>query len=180
MARGRRHQSAGHLFLGAMATLLAGCPYDADIEPRGQPPSLRNTVVGTWVCDLDEDASWADLSVGWTQESTYLLTVRIRRPEKEQPTGPWELRARPLWVGHQEVWSLSGQDANADAPVGNHLFLRLEGTRPDALRLGVLGGTEPCEAVDHLHIPSQERKEADCAAKSRPRTKPLNLTSGAA
>src|SRR5258706_8244628 len=70
----RRHP-AGRLFVVSMLCLLAGCPYGADVEPAGHPLPLRPSVVGVWVCDLDDDASWTDLTIGWTQGSTYLLTM---------------------------------------------------------------------------------------------------------
>ena len=125
--------------MGAVAILLAGCPYDADVEPTGQPSALRPNVVGAWVCDLNDDPSWADLTVGWTQGSSYLLMVRIRRPD-EGLAGFQPVRARPLQVGHHEIWSLSAEDSSADAPNGKYLFLRFEEVRAHSLRLAVLGG----------------------------------------
>jgi hypothetical protein len=166
----RRHP-AGRLFVVTMLSLLAGCPYDADVEPAGHPLPLRPSVVGVWVCDLNDDASWADLTVGWTQGSMYLLTVRVRRPDKDQTPGPWALRARPLRLGRDEVWSVAAEDPDAETPDGKFIFLRLERARQESLRLGVLGGSagdmkghldETSPAVLARFLQDRQETKAEC------------------
>ena len=136
----RRRRVAGLVLAGGLATVLMGCPYDADIEPSGHLRSLRSVVVGAWVCDLNGEASWADLTIGWTHSSMYLLTLRIRRPDEGEPRSV-ELRGRPLQVGHHEIWSVSSEDPGADPSGGKYSFLRFESAQSDSLRLAVLGGS---------------------------------------
>ena len=154
MREGPSHSRGTILAIVTMSALSAGCPYGADVEPAGQALSLRSSIVGTWVCDLDAEQAWADVSLGWLEHSAYSLTVRPRHPGEHDTPGPWSLYARPRKIGRHEVWTVFGDQPTdeADTSGGQYGFLRLEHADRDSLRWSVLGG-ESGDMKGHLDVP---------------------------
>lgn len=122
----------------ALAVWLCGCPYDASFRPTGEAVALRSSIVGTWVCDASAEADWADLSIGWSEESTYLLTLRPRRPEPDAADVPWVITAKPQRVGLHEVWTLWGDQPAREEP--QYMFARLNRANAHHVQWAMLGG----------------------------------------
>jgi hypothetical protein len=136
----RKAQGPKTLSVAALAILLNGCPYDAQIQPEGESLPLRSSLVGTWVCDASNDPDWADLSVGWTDGPAYILTLRPRRPDRTDEL-PWVFRGTPRRVSGSEVWTLpSDQPEDENAP--QYMFARVTYPSARSVRWAILGGNE--------------------------------------
>jgi hypothetical protein len=97
--------------LVAMASAgLFGCPYEAPVEPAGTPLAPQGADVGVWRCTSREGGEQADLSIGRSDSSTYLLSLRGTEPRSDNDPDddpPLLLYAKPRRVAGREIWVLS-------------------------------------------------------------------------
>jgi hypothetical protein len=101
---------AKRLALGLLGLALTGCPYEAPLEPGGTPLGVRGADVGVWRCTSREGGEEADLSIGRSDASTYLLSLRGTEPRSDSDPDddpPLVLYAKPLRVSGREIWVLS-------------------------------------------------------------------------
>ena len=117
---------------------LLGCPYEAPVEPAGEPLPLRSAIVGNWACGTEEEPEWAHLALGWHDASMYHL---VFRPYKPPDPGEWVEPAvgfaRPRRVGGREIWSLWTDEV--DDPATKYSFWRIERAAGESLTFSTLG-----------------------------------------
>src|SRR5262249_44619957 len=103
-----RRLAAGLVAIASVGVL--GCPYEAPVEPAGTPLALQGADVGIWRCTSREGGEQADLSIGRSDASTYLLSLRGTEPRSDNDPDddpPLVLYAKPRRVAGREVWVLS-------------------------------------------------------------------------
>jgi len=101
---------ANRLVLGILALSMLGCPYEAPLEPGGPSLTVQGADVGVWRCTSREGGEQADLSIGRSDPSTYLLSLRGTEPRSDSDPDddpPLLLYAKPRRVAGREVWILS-------------------------------------------------------------------------
>ncbi len=117
---------------------LLGCPYEAAVEPAGEPLPLRSVIVGNWACGTEEDPEWGHLALGWHDATVYHLISRpYKPPDPDEWVEPVVGFARPRRVGGREVWSLWADEA--DDPATRFSFWRIERAAAESLTLSALG-----------------------------------------
>jgi hypothetical protein len=98
------------LALGILGLSMLGCPYEAPLEPGGTALDVRGADVGVWRCTSREGGEQADLSIGRSDASTYLLSLRGTEPRSDSDPDddpPLLLYAKPRRIAGREVWVLS-------------------------------------------------------------------------